>query len=65
MFAPNFNHRHRIIPNPVHQSAREPQPSRPAPMRWMQRLKRVFRIDIEHCGLCGGTLRVIACIETP
>ena len=34
-------------------------------MRWMQRLERVFRIDIEHCGVCGGTLRVIACIETP
>ena len=65
VFAPNFNHRHRIIPNPVHQSAREPQPSRHAPMRWMQRLKRVFHIDIEHCGMCGGTLRVIACIETP
>jgi len=34
-------------------------------MRWMQRLKRVFHIDIEHWGVCGGTLRVIACIETP
>ena len=34
-------------------------------MSWMQRLKRVFHIDIEHCGVCGGTLRVIACIETP
>ncbi len=22
-------------------------------------------IDIEHCGVCGGTLGVIACIETP
>ena len=33
-------------------------------MRWMQRLKRVFHIDIEHCTVCGGTLRVIACIET-
>ena len=65
VFAPNFKHRHRIIPNPVHQSAREPHASRPAPMSWMQRLKRVFHIDIEHCGVCGGTLRVIACIETP
>ena len=34
-------------------------------MSWMQPLKRVFHIDIEHCGVCGGTLRVIACIETP
>ena len=31
----------------------------------MQRLKRVFHIDIEHCGVCGATLGVIACIETP
>ena len=66
VFAPNFKHRHRIIPNPVHPSAREPQAARPAPMRWMQRLKRVFHIDIEYCGVCGGTLRVIACMsETP
>ena len=65
VFAPNFKHRHRIIPNPVHPSAREPQPARPAPMRSMQPLKRVFHIDIEYCGVCGGTPRVIACIETP
>ncbi len=29
----------------------------------MQRLKRVFQIDIELCPHCGGTLRVIASIE--
>lgn len=34
-------------------------------MRWMQRLKRAFRIDIETCQRCGGTLRVIASIEDP
>ena len=33
-------------------------------MSWMQRLKRVFHIDIVRCDVCGGTLRVIACIET-
>ena len=31
----------------------------------MQRLKRVFTIDIEICSDCGGKLRVIACIEDP
>jgi hypothetical protein len=36
-----------------------------APMSWMQRLKRVFAIDIETCPDCRGTLRVIACIEDP
>lgn len=34
-----------------------------AAMTWAQRLKRVFNIDIEVCGRCGGTVRVIACIE--
>ena len=61
VFAPNFKHRRRIVPKPAHQTAREPHASRPAPMSWMQRLKHVFHID----GVCGGTLRVIACIETP
>jgi hypothetical protein len=34
-----------------------------AAMTWAQRLKRVFNIDIEACGRCGGAVRVIACIE--
>ena len=32
-------------------------------MTWAQRLKRVFRIDIETCRECGGAVRIIACIE--
>ena len=34
-----------------------------AAMTWAQRLKRVFNIDIEVCGRCGGAVRIIACIE--
>jgi len=34
-------------------------------MTWAQRLKRVFKIDVETCRACGGALRVIACIEDP
>jgi hypothetical protein len=30
---------------------------------WAQRLKRVFNIDIEVCGHCGGSVKVIACIR--
>ena len=63
VFAPNCKHRQRIVPR------REPEQSEPgqplAPMAWMQRLKRVFAIDIETCPKCGGTLRIIACIEDP
>ena len=32
-------------------------------MTWAQRLKRVFSIDIEVCARCGGSAKVIACIE--
>lgn len=32
-------------------------------MTWAQRLKRVFNIDIQVCVRCGGSVRVIACIE--
>ncbi len=34
-------------------------------MTWAQRLKRVFRIDLETCSTCGGAVRIIACIEDP
>ena len=34
-------------------------------MTWMQRLKRVFAIDIDTCQRCGGPLKVIASIEDP
>jgi hypothetical protein len=34
-------------------------------MSWAQRLKRVFNIDIETCSVCGGAMRIIACIEDP
>jgi ribosomal protein S27E len=62
VFAPNFKHRKHIVPQrPRHVDADTPS----APMSWMQRLKRVFAIDIETCPDCGGKLRVIACIEDP
>ena len=34
-------------------------------MIWVQRLKRVFHIEIEICRRCSGKLRVIASIEEP
>ncbi len=34
-------------------------------MSWAQRLKRVFRIEIETCAQCGAKLKVIANIEGP
>jgi hypothetical protein len=34
-----------------------------AAMSWAQRLKCVFNIHVEVCGRCGGSVRVVACIE--
>lgn len=38
---------------------------RRAAMTWAQRLRRVFKIDIETCEACGGTVKVIASIKDP
>jgi len=38
---------------------------RHASMTWMQRLKRVFNIEIETCERCAGQVKIIACIEDP
>jgi hypothetical protein len=34
-------------------------------LRWAQRLKRVFGIDIERCEHGGGAMKIIAAIEDP
>ena len=34
-------------------------------MSWVQRPKRVFKIDIQTCSACGSAMKVIACIEDP
>jgi hypothetical protein len=44
VFAPNFKHRGRIVPRRSRGRVDSDKPR--APMSWMQRLKRVFAIDI-------------------
>ena len=34
-------------------------------MTWMQRLRRVYDIDISVCPHCGGALKVLAVITEP
>ncbi len=48
-------------PAVAHQSPAE----RHRAMTWAQRLKRVFKLDLQSCEGCGGQVRVIACIEDP
>jgi hypothetical protein len=74
VFAPNSKHRALVTPGKRgkgagprnHEDAQEKTPAeRRQAMTWMQRLKRVFNIDIERCEHCGGRVKVVACIEDP
>jgi len=69
VFAPHHALRAAITPSARgRRASQQPNPhplAKHVRMSWMQRLKRVFAIDIEHCRRCGGTLRVIASIEDP
>ena len=76
VFAPNSAYRSRVTPGKrgrggvkgsgsdgVDNGDASEAPKSGSPMSWSQRLKRVFVLDIEKCVLCGGRMRVIACIE--
>ena len=68
LFAPNAKHRDYIvaIPPPTAQPGDDILEAKSATaMSWMQRLRRVFAIDISTCARCGGKVRVIAAITQP
>jgi len=75
VFAPNSKHRTAITrfgrskggkKNQVATNHEERTPAeRHAAMTWVQRLKRVFNIDIETCEQCEGPVRIIICIKDP
>jgi hypothetical protein len=54
VFASHSRWRSKITPAERHRA-----------MRWAQRLKRVFKLDLQSCEGCGGQVRVIACLEDP
>jgi hypothetical protein len=76
VFAPNSKFRVRVTPARRGRGRKRRQPTgenwldktpaeRHVAMTWMQRLKRVFNIDIETCERCAGQVKIIACIEDP
>lgn len=74
LFAPNSKHRALVTPGKRGKGRKLTKvecaqdkiiEERRNAMTWMQRLKRVFNIDIEQCERCGGHVKVIACIEDP
>ena len=77
VFAPNSPYRARITPARRGRGARPGKPKKPEPaeertpaeqraaLRWAQRLKRVFKVDVGTCPNCGGSVKILACIEDP
>ena len=76
VFAPNSKLRVRVTPAKRGRGRKRRQPTgenwldktraeRHVAMTWVQRLKRVFNIDIETCERCAGQVKIIACIEDP
>jgi hypothetical protein len=74
VFAPNSKHRALVTPakrgkgnkpKGADETQDQTQAERRVAMTWAQRLKRVFNIDIETCRECGGSVKIIACIEDP
>ena len=69
VFAPNHRLREQITPSRRGQrhpdTTDAPAPARHLSMTWAQRLKRVFKIEIETGEHCGGAVKVIASIEDP
>ena len=79
VFAPNSKLRVRVTPAKRGRGRKRRQPTgenwidktpseRHQSMTWLQRLKRVFNIDIETCERCAGQVKIIAeasdrCIE--
>ena len=74
LYAPNAKYRRLITPSKrgngdpstslsADDTCQQEHPSIRKRMNWTQRLKRVFKIDLETCGHCGGQVKVIACIE--
>ena len=74
LFAPRARHRQQVVPRPLAPTRPQRQDREPgtapasAPrtaMTWMQRLRRIFAIDLSECPLCGAPMRVIAEITDP
>ena len=70
VFAPHFNHRKLVVPKRQEpedgESKKEVgEADKARGMRWAQRLKRIFGIDVEKCPKCQGKIKIIASIEDP
>ena len=66
VFAPNSKLRAVVTPAKRGKGNETQTPAeRRAAVTWAQRLNRVYNLDIQTYPVCGGAMKVIACIEAP
>ena len=76
ILAPHYKFRKMIVPVPKKEDqiliVEEKTPfekltekKKKSRISWARLLKRIFKIDVETCNICGGKMRIIAAIEDP
>ena len=67
--APHYKYRHLIVPekkvdSPSNSSENNKSDlAKKSRVTWARLLKRVFDVDVETCGICGGKVKIIAAIK--
>jgi hypothetical protein len=68
ILAPNAKWRSQVVLKPPAHTPADPiedEPPKRNYIPWARLLKRVFALDLEHCPICNGPLKLIAVIEQP
>lgn len=74
MLAPNYKYRQLIVPQkkgdlgvtlPCSNENYKNEKVKDKRTTWAKLLKRVFYVDVETCGVCGGKVKIIAAIKKP
>lgn len=69
VLAPHYKYRHLIVPEKKEDSPSSSNENnkkdlaKKSRVTWARLLKRVFDIDVETCGVCGGKVKIISAIK--
>ena len=68
VLAPHYKYRHLVVPPKKEDSLPSNENNKNDLVKknrvtWARLLKRVFDVDVETCGVCGGKVRIIAAIK--
>lgn len=69
VLAPHYKYRHLVVPAkkaaslPISNENNKNDLVKKKRVTWARLLKRVFDVDVEACGVCGGKVKIIAAIK--